>query len=333
MASSKLEMFRKQYEEELAKKNDTGTKKNTGGDNASYRFWDIATGATATVRFLPDGNEDNPVFWVERQTIKLPFDGVVGGENPTEARVEVEVPCMNMFVKDLCPVINHIKPWWNKKGQPPNPKHKQAQLYYKKSSFITQGFVVNSPLEEENVPENPIRRFMLGAQLIEKLKSEMADPDREFFPTDYDNGYDFRIKKTLTGDGQNSYNTSGLSLRSRSLSESERLAIETYKLNNLADFRGKRPDTDGIAAIFAMFQASLAGEPYDFDQWVSYGWRPYGLKNSNSSLRIEESDNSSSFKSSSKASDEATDEVVEETKPKSKDIMAQLKAKVASRTV
>ena len=329
MADLKLENWRKRQAEEIAKKTNTG--KNYSGDNASYRFWDIDVGATATIRFLPDGNENNPDFWVERQTIKLPFDGVVGGENPTDARVEVEVPCVNMFAKKTCPIITHIMSWWDKnlqKGQIPSASHKRAQLYNKKSSFITQGFVVSSPFEEENVPENPIRRFMLGAQLIDKLKAEMVDPDREYFPIDYDNGYDFRIKKTKTGDGQNNYNTSGLALRSRSLSESERLAIETYKLNNLADFRGKRPDADGIAAIYAMFQASLAGEPYDFDQWASYGWRPYGLKSSNSSLKIEDSDSGSSSKASSKVDDE--DEVAE--KPRNSDIMAQLKRKVASRT-
>jgi len=38
----------------------------------------MATNATATLRFLPDGNTDNTLFWVERDVIKLYFQGIKG---------------------------------------------------------------------------------------------------------------------------------------------------------------------------------------------------------------------------------------------------------------
>jgi hypothetical protein len=263
----RLERARALYRETEEKKNGT---RNFGGDNASFPFWTMPDGATTVVRFLPD-KVDNPWWWAERQTLKLPFEGTVGGDSPTTNRIEVTVPCVDMFENGTCPVIAETKPWWKD-----DSKKVIRGIYYKKRSFIAQGFVVSSPIEEPTVPENPIRRFMLGKQIVEKLMSDTADAEREFYPTDYLNGYDFRIKKTKAPDGkQNAYGTSGLSIRSRPLSEAEMLAIEQFDLFNLSEFRGPRPDAVGIAVIKAMFHASLAGEPYDFASFGKY-FRPYG---------------------------------------------------------
>ena len=154
----------------------------------------------------------------------------------------------------------------------------------------------------------------------------MADPDMEFIPTDFMNGYDFRIRKTKKGD-HNNYSTSDWARRSRALTETEAMAIEEHGLFNLADFRGARPDADGVAAIKAMFHASLKGEPYDFAQWGKY-YRPYG----------------SFTTSTNQTSTDVPDEVVEaetpkvevkktETvaaKPQSNDILARLREKTAA---
>ena len=43
-----------------------------GGDNAIYPFWNIKEGESATLRFLPDGDDSNTFFWKERLMIKLP---------------------------------------------------------------------------------------------------------------------------------------------------------------------------------------------------------------------------------------------------------------------
>ena len=66
-----------------------------GGDNAIYPFWNIKEGESATMRFLPDGDETNTFFWKERLMIKLPFAGIKG---ETDSRpVQVQVPCMEMY--------------------------------------------------------------------------------------------------------------------------------------------------------------------------------------------------------------------------------------------
>ena len=267
----RLEKIRQLMKEEAEKKNNPN--RSSSNDNASYPFWDIPKDTIALIRHIPDKDESNPWFWIETQAIKLPFAGTVGGDAPTDNPITVRVPCVDMF-GDTCPIIAETKPWWKDES-----KKDLARTYYKKRSFIAQGFVVSSQLEEKSVPEDPIRRFIYGSELIEKLKAGMADTDMEFFPTDYLNGYDFRIRKTIRkSDGRefNNYSTFDWSHKVRPLTESELLAIEQHGLFNLADFRGPRPDADGIAAIKAMFHASLAGDPYDFAAFGKY-YRPYGV--------------------------------------------------------
>ena len=64
-------------------------------DTSVYPHWEMAPNATATLRFLPDGNTDNTFFWVERDVIKLYFKGIKG--KPEVGHVQVQVPCMEWF--------------------------------------------------------------------------------------------------------------------------------------------------------------------------------------------------------------------------------------------
>lgn len=245
----------------------TGERTTPSGDNASFPFWNIPENSSATIRFLPDGDPDNVFFWVERQIIKLPFQGVVGKD---DRPVEVQVPCVDMF-GDTCPIRTAITPWWKD-----DSKKDLARMYYKKKSFLFQGFVVNSPFEEENTPENPIRRFVINPSIFEIIKNSLMNPEMEDLPIDFDGGRDFKLTKTKKGEYAN-YGTSQWSFKTRSLSDAERNAIETHKLFNLKEFLGPRPDADGVAMIKAMFEDSLAGNPFDME---SYGkvYRPFGMR-------------------------------------------------------
>lgn len=49
-----------------------------GGDLTIYPFWNLKEGGESTVRFLPDGDQSNTFFWVERAVIKLEFAGIKG---------------------------------------------------------------------------------------------------------------------------------------------------------------------------------------------------------------------------------------------------------------
>ena len=84
----------------------TGGNSSGGGDNAIYPFWNMKEGDTATLRFLPDGNQDNTFFWVERLLIKLPFQGIKG---ETDSRpVQVQIPCMEMY-GDTCNIQTKLE--------------------------------------------------------------------------------------------------------------------------------------------------------------------------------------------------------------------------------
>lgn len=249
------------------------TQNKSGGDNASYPFWNIDVGTSSTVRFLPDKDPNNTFFWAKREVIRLPFDGVEGGDYPTSKQVSVTVPCVDMW-GDPCPIMAATRPWWKDPA-----KEALARLYWKKKSYIFQGFVVASAFSEDNQPENPIRRFVINPSIFEIIEKSLMDPEMEDLPIDYVNGVDFRIHKTKKGDYSN-YSTSDWSRKTRSLSETELLSIEQYGLWNLADYQGKRPDATETDVIKAMFEDSVAGRPFDMESYGKY-YRPYGNNNNN----------------------------------------------------
>jgi hypothetical protein len=240
---------------------------NTGGDNAIYPHWNIAEGSEAVIRFLPDKDTNNTFFWTERNMIKLPFAGIKG---QTDSRpVTVQVPCMEMYGK-TCPVLTEVRPWFKDKSM-----EDMGRKYWKKKSYIFQGFVTTNPLAEDSTPENPIRRFIIGPQIFNIIRGALMDPEMEEMPTDYVKGVDFRITKTTKG-GYADYSTSKWSRRERALDEAERAAIETHGLHNLGDFRPKEPTEAEVKIIAELFAKSVEGEAYDLEQYGQY-FRPAGV--------------------------------------------------------
>jgi len=251
----------------LAQENKAETNSNQSrGTDAIYPFWNMDNDSTAVIRFLPDDSPDNVFFWRERQVIKIPFAGVLGGE---QKPISVQVPCVEMW-GDTCPVHAEIRPWFK------DPSMEDlGRKYWKKRSYIFQGFVVTDPMNE-TPPENPIRRFVIGPQIFKLLKSALMDPDMENLPTDYDAGTDFRLVKTQKGQYAD-YSTSNWARKERSLNEAERQSIETHGLYNLNDFMPKRPSEDELRVIMEMFEASVDGELYDPNRWANF-YRPYGME-------------------------------------------------------
>jgi hypothetical protein len=237
-----------------------------GGDNAIYPFWNIKEGESATFRFLPDGDTENTFFWKERLMIKLPFAGVKG---ETDSRpVQVQVPCMEMY-GEACPILQEVRGWFKDPSL-----EDMGRKYWKKRSYIFQGFVTENPLQEDK-PENPIRRFIIGPQIFQIVKAALMDPDMEELPTDFTAGVDFRLNKTSKG-GYADYGTSNWARRERPLSDAEMLAIQTHGLYNMNDFLPKKPDATAVQVIKEMFEASVDGEAYDADRWSNY-FRPAGV--------------------------------------------------------
>jgi|TARA_B110000263_G_scaffold247117_1_gene259336 hypothetical protein len=247
----------------------------TGGnyqsDNAIYAFWNIPENSTATLRFLPDVDDTNTFFWKERQMIRLAFPGIKGQDE--SRNVTVQVPCVEMW-GDPCPVHAEIRPWF----KDPNLET-EARKYWKKRSYIFQGFVVDNPMSDDQPPENPIRRFIINPSIYKIISAALMDPDFPEIPTDYEGGTDFKLTKTQKGQYAD-YSTSNWARRERSLDQTERDAIETNGLFNLNDYMPKRPNNEEIKIIFEMFESSVAGELYDPERFSSF-YTPQGVQLTN----------------------------------------------------
>ena len=263
----------------------TGGSQSSGGDTAIFPFWDMKEGESSTLRFLPDGDESNTFFWKERLMIKLPFAGVKG---ETDSRpVQVQIPCMEMY-GDSCEILNEVRGWFKDPSL-----EDMGRKYWKKRSYIFQGFVTENALSEDSTPENPIRRFIIGPQIFQIIKQALMDPDMEELPTDYTAGVDFRLNKTTKG-GYADYSTSSWARRERPLGDAEMKAIETNGLFNLNDFLPKKPSEVEVKVMKEMFESSVDGEAYDQERFGQY-FRPAGMAartgdpvtQSNSSPKVE----------------------------------------------
>jgi hypothetical protein len=247
-----------------------GGNSQTGGDNAIYPHWNIAEGTSARIRFLPDANTKNDFFWIERLIIKLPFAGIKG--QPDSKPTVVQVPCVEMW-GEACPVLAEVRAWYKDESL-----KETANKYWKKRSYLFQGFVRDNPLSDDKTPENPIRRFIISPQIFNLIKNALMDPDLENLPTDYEGGLDFTVKKTSKG-GYADYSTSQWARKETALTADEAEAVEKFGLYNLADFLPKKPTDVELRIIKEMFEASVDGEPYDPERWGAY-YKPAGFQGS-----------------------------------------------------
>ena len=265
-----------------AQENKSSGSKYPTSDGAIFPHWKMDEGASCSLRFLPDSDPENSFFWIERQVIKLPFNGVKG--DPNVRQVTVQVPCVEMFGEN-CPVLAEVRPWYKDETL-----KEMANKYWKKRSYIFQGFVRQNPIGEDNTPANPIRRFVISPQIFQTIKSSLMDPEMEELPTDYMRGLDFNIKKTTKGQYAD-YSTSSWSRKETALTEVEQAAIEANGLFNLADFLPKKPSESELRVIKEMFEASVDGRPYDVDKFGAY-YRPFGVDAPANAEKVDESTSS-----------------------------------------
>ena len=224
-------------------------------------------GQSATLRFLPDGNTKNTFFWAERAMIRLPFNGVKGEMDSKQ--VFVQVPCVEMW-GDTCPVLTEVRTWFKDKSL-----EDMGRKYWKKRSYIFQGFVRENPLNDDKTPANPIRRFIIGPQIFTIIKGALMDPELEELPTDLLRGLDFRVTKGSKG-GFADYNSSKWSRKESALTEVEQAAITEHGLYDLGSFLPKKPTDVELKIIKEMFEASVDGQSYDTERWGTY-FRPAGV--------------------------------------------------------
>ena len=264
----------------------------SSGDNAVFPFWDMPNeqNAKTVTRFLPDGDENNfESFWSEKQIMNFVFPYAIGGDKDKE--VKLQVPCIEKWStatnKLWCPVHKVLREWYKDAEKNGNEELKaQASRYWKKSSYVTQAFVRSSSFKEENSPENPIRRFILGSQIFKAMTGPLSEEDCDINPVDFTTGTDFIIRLTKQGTNNN-YGTSSWDRKETALTDAELKAIEQFGLFKLSNFTPQRPSDAQMIAIKEMFEASVAGEPYDVERWGQF-YKPYGLDISNGNNPLKE---------------------------------------------
>ena len=253
---------------QAAENNQGQQNRSSGGDNAIYPHWNIKEGDSTTVRFLPDADPNNTFFWQERNMIRLPFNGVKGEMD--NKNVLVQVPCIEMW-GESCPILAEVRTWFKDSSL-----EEMGRKYWKKKSYIFQGFVRENPLADDTTPANPIRRFIMSPQIFTIIKSSLMDPDMEELPTDYNAGLDFRVTKTQKG-GYADYTTSNWARKESALTEAELAAVNEHGLYTLSDFLPKKPSEQELKVMKEMFEASVDGQPYDAERWGAY-YRPAGMQ-------------------------------------------------------
>ena len=212
-----------------------------------YPFWNMKTGQKAVIRFLPDADSNNARgFLVEKTSHNL----MINGQKKT-------VPCLSMYGED-CPVCKISQAYYKEKDEVNGKK------YWKKKQYIAQAIIVDDPLPADETTgethQGQVRYIALGYQIYNIIKEAFASEDDplEAIPYEFEDGYDFVIKKTEQGEyASYTVGTKFLS-KQRALTEDE-LATAEAGMIALETLLPKNP---GIEKVQAMLDADLNGGSY-----------------------------------------------------------------------
>jgi len=229
---------------DLRKAFDTkASNENTNSDwKKFFSFWKMPEDTTTIVRFLPDLNEDNPMgFLVEN----LHHELVVNGEKK-------KVPCLSMYGED-CPLCEESRKHYDAGDEAMGKK------YYKKRSYIGQVLVIESPFEYDAEPL--VKLIDFGPKIFKQIQSAFQSGDLENPPYELKGGYNFRIKKTKSGQ----YSDYGTSSFSPKMSDVGDDILENLELYDLSAYRTKHMSR---ITIEAMLQAEKTGSSVSEDDEV-----------------------------------------------------------------
>ena len=97
--------------------------------------------------------------------IKLPFAGVKG---ETDSRpVQVQIPCMEMYGQ-TCDILNEVRGWFKDPSL-----EDMGRKYWKKRSYVFQGFVTENALNEDPNLRIPIPDLLLGHRFSKLLSRRL----------------------------------------------------------------------------------------------------------------------------------------------------------------
>lgn len=217
---------------------------NSRGPNNYFPFWNMKTGESATIRFLPDADDENPMgFLVEKKMHTLTVNGK-----------RVSVPCNSMYGED-CPICK-VSQQYYKADDKVNGKR-----YWRKASYVAQALVVDNPLpvkDGEDDPQGQVRLVSIGYSLYKIIKDTFESGELDEVPFAFKDGTDFVIKKDQQGEHA-SYVLSKFARKSTDLEDDEIARIEP----ELKVLRDVLPKQFALEKIEAMLEADISGTPYE----------------------------------------------------------------------
>jgi hypothetical protein len=206
----------------------------TGGGDTNWKlffsFWKAPEGSTSTIRFLPDLDEENPMgFLVENFVHEL----VINGKRE-------KVACLKMFGED-CPICALSQDYYDEKS--PNHNEQLGKKYYRKKSYIGQVLVMDTPVEHDQ--EQLVKLIDFGPAIFKQIQAAFQSGDLEEAPYELKGGYNFRIKKTKSGEYA-SYQTSSFSPKQTDVSDEVLEAIELFDLKTFRTAKTAREQVEAM---------------------------------------------------------------------------------------
>lgn len=216
---------------------------NRSRPNNYFPFWLMKVGESATVRFLPDNNPENPLgFMVEKTMHNL----VINGERKN-------VPCLKMYGDD-CPICKVASDFYKQDDKANGKK------YYKKRQHLAQALIVSDPLpaneETGEKHEGKVRFLALGYQLFNVIKEAFESGELETVPYAFENGCDFIIKKTQQGEYATYAVGSRFARKESDLTEDQ----VAYVTDHVVELDTLLPGHPGAERVESMLEAAMTGK-------------------------------------------------------------------------
>lgn len=293
-------------------------KKSSGQDEAIYPFWSIPTNQSTTIRFVNYEDDISGGFWTTRKALPMSFV-----DNKDDSKIlKYRAPSLEMYEANVkCPVTNVVRALFSEAKELKNSgstvdadaAEKVALSHWLKYSFYYQGFIINSGLAEDSVPENPIRIFPFTKKIHEFIEGSIMSkedpmdflPCGEFFEDDItallDDDIsgdidefmgkfqcrDFILKKTKQGEW-NDYSTSQWRSKTDEFTDEQITAISEYGVHDLRKKLTKRPSTEQYEILTEMMNISIAyargvGDGLWNPEWEDADIKPFREKNADTS--------------------------------------------------
>lgn len=217
--------------------------KGGGGQNNYYPFYKIPEDSQATIRFLADKNEDNPLaFLVEKVYHEL----TINGEKKT-------VPCLHSY-GEACPICAVSKEYYDA-GDKVNGKK-----FYRKKSYIAQALIVEDPMTEGDSAAGQVKLISIGYSLFNIIRDAFESNELDEAPYAHIGGTNFLIKRTKKGEFSN-YDLSKFARRSTNLTDEQIEYVESQVID-LSTLLPKKPDLEKVET---MLESALTGKRFAED--------------------------------------------------------------------